>query len=96
MFNVFEPKLVDSLLYAMIEFFNHGIQDTATWSQLSFVPQVVLRNVRTDFNFSCELGQIMIRYDFLCARRMILSNVRTDLNFTEVHFWSTFHVNWGK
>ena len=26
LFNVFEPKLVDSLLYAMIEFFNHGTQ----------------------------------------------------------------------
>ena len=38
LFNVFEPKLVDSLLYAMIEFFNHGIQGTATWNQLSFVP----------------------------------------------------------
>ena len=38
MFNVFEPKLVDSLLYAMIEFVNHGIQGTATWSQLSLVP----------------------------------------------------------
>ena len=38
LFNVFEPKLVDSLLYAMIEFFNHGIQGTATWSQLSLVP----------------------------------------------------------
>ena len=29
-------------------------------------------------NFSCELGQIMTRYDFLLARRVILSNVRTD------------------
>ena len=26
LFTVFEPKLVDSLLYAMIEFFNHGTQ----------------------------------------------------------------------
>ena len=33
-------------------------------------------------NFSCELGQIMTRYDFLWARLVILSNVRTDLNFT--------------
>ena len=33
-------------------------------------------------NFSCELGQIMTRYDFLWARAVILSNVRTDLNFT--------------
>ena len=29
-------------------------------------------------NFSCELGKIMTRYDFLWARRVILSNVRTD------------------
>ena len=42
LFNVFEPKLVDSLLYAMIYFFNHGIQGTATWSQLSFVPLMTL------------------------------------------------------
>ena len=33
-------------------------------------------------NFSCELGQIMTRYDFLKARRMILSNVQTDSNLT--------------
>ena len=33
-------------------------------------------------NFSCELGQIMTRYDFLLARRVILSNVRTDSNLT--------------
>ena len=31
-------------------------------------------------NFSCELGQIMTRYNFLWARWVILSNVRTDLN----------------
>ena len=42
LFNVFEPKLVDSLLYAMIDFFNHGIQDTATWSQLSLVPRLYI------------------------------------------------------
>ena len=29
-FNVFEPKLVDSLLYAMIEFFNNGTQWAAS------------------------------------------------------------------
>ena len=33
-------------------------------------------------NFSCELGHIMIRYDFLWAIRVILRNVRTDLNLT--------------
>ena len=32
-------------------------------------------------NFSCELGQIMIRYDFLWTRLLILSNVRTYLMF---------------
>ena len=44
LFNVLEPKLVDSLLYAMIEFFNHGIQGTATWSQLSLVPPEIYRH----------------------------------------------------
>ena len=37
-FKIIEPKRIDSLLYAMIDFVNHGIQGTATWSQLSFVP----------------------------------------------------------
>ena len=32
--------------------------------------------------FSCELGPIMTRYDFLWAKWVILSNVRTDLNLT--------------
>ena len=36
---MFEPKRVDSLLYTMIKMFNHGIQGTATWRQLSFVPR---------------------------------------------------------
>ena len=31
-FNIFEPKQVDSLLYTMIGFFNHGTQGTATGS----------------------------------------------------------------
>ena len=31
-------------------------------------------------NCSCELRQIITRYDFLWARWVILSNVRTDLN----------------
>ena len=33
-------------------------------------------------NFSCELGQIMTRYDFLWAIWVTPSNVWTDLNFT--------------
>ena len=44
-------------------------------------------------NFSCELGQIMTRYDFLWARWVILSNVRTDLHLTSFYFWSTYHVH---
>ena len=47
-------------------------------------------------NFLCELGPIMTRYDFLWAGWVILSNVWTDLHLTYFHFWSTFHVNWGK
>ena len=30
-------------------------------------------------NFSCELGPIMTKYDFLWARLVIMSNVRIDL-----------------
>ena len=43
--------------------------------------------------FSCELGQIMTRYDFLEARRVILRNVRTDsrlqpdFNFGQLVRW---------
>ena len=45
--------------------------------------RVILSNVITDsnftilINFSCELGKIMTRYDFLEARRVILINVFT-------------------
>ena len=35
-------------------------------------------------NFSCELGQIMTRYDFLWARWVILSNVWTDFDFGQL------------
>ena len=45
---------------------------------------MILSNVRTNANLSqfilcklsCELGQIMTRYDFLWVRRVILSKVR--------------------
>ena len=33
-------------------------------------------------NFSGELGQIMTRYDFLWARRVIVSYVRTDFSLS--------------
>ena len=58
LFNVFEPKLVDSLLYAMIEFFNHGIQGTATWSQLSLVPLTVHNKKVIDENTIFDNGGI--------------------------------------
>ena len=54
--------------------------------------RVILRNVRTDLNLndiisllvnlSCELRQIIIRYDCLWARRVILNNVQTNSNLT--------------
>ena len=43
-------------------------------------------------NFSCALGQIMTRYDFLWARRIILSYVRISSNLTKFHFSLTRHV----
>ena len=36
------------------------------------------------FHISCEFGQIMTRYDFLGARRVILSNVLTDFKLTYI------------
>ena len=32
--------------------------------------------------YAFELGQIITRYDFLEAMRVILSNIQTDSNFT--------------
>ena len=50
--------------------------------------QVILRNVRTDFNLTqlsfyqllAELAHIMTTYDFLSAKQAILSNVQTEFN----------------
>ena len=39
------------------------------------------RSLPIVLNFSCKLGPMMNRYDFLEARRVIFSNVRTDSNF---------------
>ena len=41
-------------------------------------------------NLSCELGQIMTRYDLLWAKSVILSNVRTNCNLTyfdQIYMW---------
>ena len=43
-------------------------------------------------NFSCALGQIMTRYDFLWARRVILSNVQINFKMTKFNFSLTHHV----
>ena len=43
-------------------------------------------------NFSCALGQIMTRYDFLWARRVILRNVQINCNLTKFYFVLTHHV----
>ena len=43
-------------------------------------------------NFSCALGQIMTRYDFLWARRVILRNVQINSNLTKFYFLLTHHV----
>ena len=37
--------------------------------------------------FSCALGQIMTRYDFLWARRVILRNVQINSNLTKCYFF---------
>ena len=46
-------------------------------------------------NSSCELGQIMTRYNFLKARWMILSNVQTDSNLTGFNFGQLFIWIWA-
>ena len=57
------------------------------------VIQAILSNVRTDFqldlililvNLSCKLGQIMTRYDFQEAWRVILRKIRTDSNLISI------------
>ena len=48
-------------------------------------PKIGTNNDLPNFNlvnFSCELEQIMTKYDFLDARRVILSNVQTNSNLT--------------
>ena len=49
------------------------------------------------FNFVCELGWMMIRYDFL-PRRAMLTKVCTYMytSLTYFYFCSTLHVNCGK
>ena len=49
-------------------------EQCSNWLELYLISLLVI--------FSCELGQIMTRYDFLWARWVILSNFLTDLNFT--------------
>ena len=55
-------------------------------SEQCFETDLKLYLISLSVNFSCELGQIMNRYDFLCPRWVILSNVRNRLetwpNFT--------------
>ena len=54
------------------------------WYSFAF-ERTQIRLVSLLVNFSCELGQIMTRYDFLWARWVILNNVRltpTWPNFT--------------
>ena len=58
----------------------HPMAQTSDYEQCS--NQLQLDLISRLFNFSGELGQIMIRYDFLWARRVILSNVRTDSGLT--------------
>ena len=52
-------------------------EQCSNWLQLDLISLVV--------NFTCELGQIMIRYDFLWAGWVILNNIRTDFNLTLFH-----------
>ena len=47
-------------------------------------PKLEPNNDSVLVNFSCELGLIMTRYDFLYARRV-----------TQFHLWSSCPVNWG-
>ena len=54
---------------------------------------MILSNIR--INFSCELGQIMTRYDILEARRITLGDLDQCSNL--LRFLSTFHAkNSGK
>ena len=49
-------------------------------------------------NFSCDLGQIVTRYDFLWVSMVQLRDSEQCSNQLEldlIHFWSTFHVNWA-
>ena len=56
------------------------------WGQIRVdetkLEQIITLPIFTLVNLSHEWEQIMIRYNFLWARRVALSNVRNNSNFT--------------
>ena len=66
-----------------------GANNDQIWLPMGQMSDVEQCSNRLEFDliklllkFSCELGQIMTRYDFLWARWVFLSNFLTDLNLT--------------
>ena len=53
-------------------------------------------SVWTNYNFVCELGQIMTRYDLLGARRVNLSNIQTDSNLDQILILVNFSYELGQ
>ena len=47
-------------------------------------------------NFSCELGQIMTRYDFIWPRLVNLNNVQTDSQFDPISILVNFSCELGQ
>ena len=73
--------------YGLDEWFWAMFEPTWTW-KVDLISLLV--------NFSCELGQIMSRYDFLWARWVILSNVWNRLKLYLISLLVNFSCEFGQ
>ena len=93
------PNFTCGQLFMWIGANNDQIRLHMGWTSDSEQCSNRLKLYPISINFSCELGQIMTRYDFLSvwwARRVILSNVQTNSKRPNFEFGSFFLVNWGQ
>ena len=88
LFNVFEPKLVDSLLYAMIEFFNHG----TLRSQLSFEPHPFIRPPSRSRVYLCPFRGLHISTHYLITMVVLYPNRYTCIDIEMIDIAVSFIV----
>ena len=104
MYNLWITSKVKSRLWNLYHFIS---SESFQWSfspamSNSQMPSLNSRNwlefylISLSVNFSCELGQVMTRYDFRWARWVILSNVRTDLELDLISLSVNFSCKLGQ